>query len=206
MPIPNGNSAKVVAIGSLTPVKRWDRLLNAAFKLKQMQFPFRVQIVGEGPLRGTLERQANDLKIKNCVELVGQRNDIPAILSDGLLLAHTSQNEGCPNVIMEAMASGRPVVAMDAGDVPSLVDDGKTGFIVRQDDTNALAERIAVLLQNPSLCERMSVAARLKAEKEFGLERLLGETLAAYRMAGWHDEGESVEPSRETVPAGYQCL
>jgi glycosyltransferase involved in cell wall biosynthesis len=205
-PLPKSSPATVVAIGSLIPLKRWDRLLNAAFKLKQMQFKFRVQIVGDGPLRRTLERQADELKIKDRVEFIGQQNNIPAFLSDALLLAHASGSEGCPNVIMEAMACGRPVVATDAGDIPFLVEDGKTGFVVRQDDTNALAERIAALLQNRSLCERMSEAARVKAQQEFGLKRLLRETLAAYRMAGWHDESESVEPNRETAPVQISTL
>jgi glycosyltransferase involved in cell wall biosynthesis len=192
-PLPNGSLAKVVAIGSLTQVKRWDRLINAIFQLKQMQFSLSVRIVGDGPLRKTLEQQRDSLGITNCVEFMGEQKDIPGLLSGALLLVHTSENEGCPNVIMEAMACGRPVVATDAGDIPSLVEDAKTGFVVRQEDANALAQRIGALIQNRVLCERMSEAARLKAEREFGLERLLKETLAAYRTAGWADENEALE-------------
>jgi glycosyltransferase involved in cell wall biosynthesis len=173
-------------------------LLNAAFKLKQMQLQFRIQIIGDGPLRMSLERQVNELKISNCVELIGQRSDIPAILSDALLLAHTSQNEGCPNVVLEAMACGRPVVATDAGDIPSLVDNGETGYIVSRGSIDSLAERIGALIQNRGLCERMSIAARRKAEKEFGLDRLARETLAAYRSAGWSNENEATASVRET--------
>jgi glycosyltransferase involved in cell wall biosynthesis len=157
-----------------------------------------MQIVGDGPLRESLERQATRLKIMDCVEFMGQQEAIPALLSDALVLAHTSQSEGCPNVVMEAMASGRPVVATNAGDIPSLVDDGETGFIVGQDDIDTLAQRIGVLLQNRQLCETMSIAARRKAEKEFGLDRLVRETLAAYRKAGWSDENEAVQRMRET--------
>jgi glycosyltransferase involved in cell wall biosynthesis len=192
-PLPSENPAKVVAIGSLTPVKRWDRLLNAVSHLRQKHLEFRIQIVGDGPLRDPLKQQAQSLGLADCVELVGQRADIQALLSDALLLVHTSQNEGCPNVIMEAMACGRPVVATDAGDIPSLVDDGETGFVVPRGNIGSLAERIGALLQDRALCERMSEAARLKAEREFGLERLLKETLAAYRTAGWADENEALE-------------
>jgi glycosyltransferase involved in cell wall biosynthesis len=188
-PLPSGTPVKMLAIGSLTQVKRWDRLLNAALKLKQMHFQFQIRIVGDGPLRWPLERQADDLGINNHVEFMGQRNDIPALLADTLLLAHTSQNEGCPNVVMEAMACGRPVVATDAGDIPFLVEDGKTGFVVRRGDADAFAERLAALIQNPELCERMSEAGRRKAERDFGLERLMRETLAAYQGAGWSHEG-----------------
>jgi glycosyltransferase involved in cell wall biosynthesis len=197
-PLPTGCPPKIIGIGSLTRVKRWDRLLNAAFKIKQMKFQFRIQIVGDGPVRAALEQQANELNINDCVELMGQRNDIPVLLSDALLLAHTSESEGCPNVVMEAMACGRPVVATDAGDIPSLLDDGETGFIVGQDDIDALAQRIGALLQNSALCETMSEAARRMAEKEFGLDRLVRETLTAYRNAGWSDENEAVQTMRET--------
>lgn len=193
----------VIAIGSLTPVKRWDRLLNAAFKLKQMEINCRVRIVGDGPLRKPLERQAGALGITDFVEFVGQRHDVPALLSDALLLAHTSQSEGCPNVVMEAMACGLPVVATDAGDVPFLVDDGKTGFVVRQGDSEGLAERIAILIRNQELCEQMSIAARLKAEREFGFERVTMETFAAYRNAGWGDRSSPIrkrEPLQERAP------
>jgi len=92
------------------------------------------------------------------------------------------------------MACGRPVVAMDAGDVPLLVDNEKTGFVVGQRDQLRLVQRIVELLQNHSLCVRMGTAAREKAEREFGIERLVQETLEAYRAAGWKDEPFCLKP------------
>lgn len=84
------------------------------------------------------------------------------------------------------MAAGRAVVATDAGDVPSIVDD-RTGFVVRRGDDARLIERLATLITNRELCRQMGEAARAKAEREFGLDRLVSETLAAYRAAGWRD-------------------
>jgi glycosyltransferase involved in cell wall biosynthesis len=84
---------------------------------------------------------------------------------------------------MEAMATGRAVVATDSGDVPFLVDNGETGFVVRRDDNGALVEAIARLITDPALCDRMGRAGRAKAEREFGLERFASETLAAYHAA-----------------------
>jgi glycosyltransferase involved in cell wall biosynthesis len=200
-PLPDANLATLVAIGSLTRVKRWDRLISAAAELKKRNIPFRLRMVGDGPLRAPLEQHAHELGIDDRVEFVGQQNDVPALLADALLLVHTSQSEGCPNVIMEAMACGRPVVATDAGDIPALVDDGETGFIVCQAEPTALADRISTLLQNRTLCERMSLAARVKAEKEFSLERLLSETLAAYRSAGWSDQSKNAVPNEAAAAA-----
>ena len=183
---------KIIGIGSLSPVKRWDRLLRAASLLKQRNIEFLVQLVGDGPLRERLETQARDLGVSDRVEFAGRREEIPALLSQAAILAHTSENEGCPNVVMEAMACGRPVVAMQAGDIPSLVDEGETGFVLPRDDIETFTARLAKLAVDHDLCRRMGVASRKKAEKEFGLDRLTENTIAAYRAAGWKSE---VEPT-----------
>jgi glycosyltransferase involved in cell wall biosynthesis len=85
------------------------------------------------------------------------------------------------------MACGRAVVATDVGDVPHLIDNGKTGFVVPREDEAALTSRIATLLGDRELCCRMGEAGRIKAEREFGIDRLRSETFAAYRAEGWRD-------------------
>ena len=104
------------------------------------------------------------------------------------MLAHTSEAEGCPNVVMEAMACGRPVVATGVGDVPHLVEHGVTGFLVPPDGGRELSQSLAALLGNHELCVSMGRAARARAEREFGLDRLVGDTLHIYRSAGWSDD------------------
>ena len=175
----------ILGIGSLYHVKRWERLLVAAAEIMAKGEEFRIQIVGDGPLRFELQQKTIELGITSYVEFLGHRPDIPTLLSHAKFLVHTSDSEGCPNVIMEAMACGRPVVAMDAGDIPFLVDDEKTGFVVPQGDHVNLVERILELLQNHSTCLRMGTAAREKAEREFGVERLVKETMEVYQAAGW---------------------
>jgi glycosyltransferase involved in cell wall biosynthesis len=88
---------------------------------------------------------------------------------------------------MEAMACGRAVVAMDAGDIPHLVEDGKTGFVVRRGDDATLVARLITLITDWQLCQSMGEASRARAEREFSLDRLVSETLAAYKAAGWKD-------------------
>jgi glycosyltransferase involved in cell wall biosynthesis len=166
-------------------LKRWDRLLAAAVELKKRQFDFSVRIVGDGPLRQALEGRTRSLKVDDCVHFVGQSDDIPALLAGSSILVHTSDVEGCPNVVMEAMASGRPVVATDAGDAPFLVEDGKTGFVVRRGDAKALVESLAALIRDPALRQQMGDAGRAKAAREFSLDRLVSETLSAYEAVGW---------------------
>jgi len=180
---PRGEPA-IVAVGSLIPDKRWDRLLVATSALKQRGLRFRVGLAGEGPLKQSLLTQIRELKIEAEFELLGEQRDIPALLSAAAFLVHTSNREGCPNVVMEAMACGRAVIATDAGDVPSLVDDGATGFVVRRGDDAGLIERMSCLIQDPQRCREMGLAGRVKAEREFSIDRLVRGTLDAYRSAG----------------------
>lgn len=178
----------ILAIGSLLPVKRWDRLIKAVFNLKEAGQNFVLKIVGEGPMRSSLEKQAEAFQLGGWIEFLGYRKDIPALLADSQFLVHTSDREGCPNAITEAMACGRAVIATNVGDVPYLVEEGKTGFVVEPQDIAALTVKMNTLMKNVELSRQMGNAGRLKAEREFGLDRLIGETLAVYRAAGWSDK------------------
>jgi glycosyltransferase involved in cell wall biosynthesis len=182
-----GKRIRIVGVGSLVPVKRWDRLLRVARALKQSGFDYLIQIAGDGRLRGVLDQQVQDLGIADCIEFLGYMDDIASLLATARFLVHTSDSEGCPNVVMEAMACGRAVVATDAGDVPSLVEDGKTGFVVPRGDEATLLARMVTLMTDDDLCRRMGEAGRAKAEQQFGLDRLVAETLAAYQAMGWKD-------------------
>lgn len=189
----------VAAVGSLLPVKRWDRLLRVVKGLKIVADEgVRFRIAGDGMLRSALEKLAIDLDLSEVVEFCGAVRDIPKFLSGAKFLIHTSENEGCPNVVMEAMACRLPVVAMEAGDIPYLVKNGTTGFVVPQGDEAAAIERVTQLLGDSELCVQMGLAACEKAKQEFTLERLVSETLAAYRKAGWKDEMDD-NPSRGSV-------
>lgn len=187
MPIPTNGRIRIVGVGSLIELKRWDRLIRAASHLKIQGLDFQVEVAGGGPLREPLQRLAQELDVADRVTLKGHTETIPSLLASSTFLAHTSDVEGCPNVVMEAMACGRAVVAIDAGDIPSLVEDGKTGFVIRRGDDRQIVERLATLITNRDLCRQMGEAGRIKAERKFGLNRLVDETLAVYRAVGWRD-------------------
>ena len=93
------------------------------------------------------------------------------------------ENEGCLDVVMEAMACGRAVVATDAGDVPYLVEDGKTDFVVCRGDDVTLVARMTTLITQIDLCRQMGEAGRVKTEREVELDRPVAETLATYRAS-----------------------
>ena len=162
-------------------------MLDAAADLKQQGFDFELQIAGDGPLRESLEQHAQAAGLSECVKFLGYRSDTAELLAKAQCLVHPSDSEGCPNVVMEAMACGRPVIATAVGDIPELIDNGTTGFLVPRGDTQALTQRLAQLWTNADEFRRMGQAGREKAEREFGIERLVEETLTVYRFAGWQD-------------------
>ncbi|MCA9468937.1 MAG: glycosyltransferase family 4 protein [Nitrospira sp.] len=183
--LPISPKGQILAIGSLLPVKRWDRLLETATELKRRGHKFLIRLVGDGPLREDLVQKSRALGVFDCIEFLGHCDNIPELLASSHFLVHTSDREGCPNVIMEAMACGRAVVATDTGDIPLLVDQGETGFVISGEDPSAFWERMECLLNDYELCRKMGQVARIKAEEKFGLDRLFLETTTAYRAAGW---------------------
>lgn len=186
-PRPHPEDGYILAVGTLSSVKRWDRLIRAAGFLASKGLGIEVLLVGSGPLKGQLEAMARNLHVDHLFRFLGARQDIQDLLAGASVLVHTSECEGCPNVIMEAMACGRAVIATDAGDIPLLVDDGKTGFVVPREDETALTDRMVTLLEDRELSRRMGDAGRIKAEQTFGLDRLRTETFAAYRAEGWDE-------------------
>lgn len=186
----NSNAADkacIVGVGSLLPPKRWDRALRVVRQVRWQGGDCRLRIAGDGPERASLERKAQELGISESVEFVGAIWDVPELLAKSKFLVHTSDTEGCPNSVMEAMACGRAVIATDVGDIPFLVEDEKSGFVIPRGDESTFAQRVLQLLSDDELCHRMGLAARAKAEREFGLARLVSETLDAYKAAGWRD-------------------
>lgn len=183
-PVPDQRRKVILGVGSLLPVKRWDRLLSAARALRETGLDFVIRVAGDGFMRPELERMSAQLGVTEHVEFLGAVADVSALMAEAHFLVHTADSEGCPNSIIEAAASGRTVVATRVGDVPVIVEDGRTGFIVAPDDEKFLVSQITNLILNPSLCRVMGEAARRKIEREFGLDKLVSQTLEAYRQAG----------------------
>lgn len=186
-PVPDGQPTRIAGVGNLLPVKRWDRLLWISRELQKQNLEFVVEIAGEGPLRSTLESKTIELKLADRVKFLGYVDDVARVITKASFVVHTSDAEGSPNSVLEAMACGRAIVSTDVGDVSGLVEDGKTGFVVRAGDDDGLMDRMARLITDHDLCCRMGQASWAKAQREFGLDRLVSETLTTYKAAGWRD-------------------
>ncbi|HWC12106.1 MAG TPA: glycosyltransferase [Acidimicrobiales bacterium] len=138
-----------LAMGRLHPQKDYRTLLTAFADLVSGHPSARLRIAGEGRLRAELLDLLEELGLGDHACLVGLRDDVPRLLAaaDGLVMA--SAWEGLPNVVMEAMAAGLPVVATRVGGVPELVEDGRTGSLVPPRDPAALARAMAGIMALP---------------------------------------------------------
>ena len=174
----------IAAIGSLVNEKCWERLLLASSNLKEQGLDFCIKIAGDGPLKKDLCEKRDKLGIGDRVEFLGYREDIPELLSKAAFLVHTSDIEGSPNAVMEAMGCGKAVVANDTGDIKYLIDDFKTGFVIKRGNEAELTNKIAALIKDRELCRKMGEKGRIKAEEEFHLRRFTEDMISAYKTLG----------------------
>jgi len=174
----------VISVGRLTAVKRTDRFLRS-FATACIEEPSLVGIVvGDGPERPRLERQAAELGLGDRITFLGERADVPELLDRADMFALSSDSEGCPNVVLEAMARRLPVVSTPAGDVPRLIDEGVSGYLVPFDDTTTMAERFVRLARNPNLRSAMGTAGYERSLHEYSLERMIKRLVAVYQDIG----------------------
>lgn len=137
------------------------------------QFPdVRGLIVGqpiqdEPDLPDKIASRIKELNLNGNVIMAGFRSDVPALMRRLTVFCLTSTHEGMPNVILEAMAAARPVVATKVGGVPELVKDGVNGFLVESGDIEGFARAVKSLLADPALAQRMGFAGRQRVEQEF---------------------------------------
>lgn len=149
----------VISLTRLHREKGSDRLPLISSRVRDADFI----IAGDGPERRAIEASAADLHLGGRFVLTGWVKDTAAFLAQGDIFLLTSREESMPQAILEAMAAGLPVVAADVGGVRELVDDGVSGFVVKQDDIDAYAAAINKLNASPELRRTMGAAGRKKA-------------------------------------------
>lgn len=171
----------VGTVGRLDPVKDHAGLLRAFAGLTAAHPDTVLLIAGDGPCRDALTRLTGALGLGERVKLLGDCRDVPGVLSALDLFVLPSIAEGMSNTILEAMASGLPVVATRVGGNPELVEEHVTGRLVPSRDPGSLAEALAVYLDDPHLRAVQGKAARQRATERFGLERMCEGYVDLYR-------------------------
>ena len=169
----------IIAVGRLIPKKGFSDLIRACALLVQRGKSFRCEIIGEGPAESDLRDEIEQLGLQRCVILAGTKPQsqlrgrlaaanvfmLPSVIDpDGGM-------DNLPTVIMEAMATGLPVVSTNIGGIPEMVIESKTGFLVQPADTVALADALEKLITNRSLAERLGQSGYERARTLFSIEK-----------------------------------
>lgn len=177
--IPAG--ARVVGtVARLIPQKGIQNLIHAAVSVLARVANAHVLVVGDGPFRGRLEEEASFLGIADRITFAGFRGDVPRILAALDVFALPSLEEGFSLAVLEAMASGKPVVATRTGGLPELVSP-ETGLLVPMGGTCEMAQALSSLLEDPERCVRMGQAGRARAKSRFSMQSMADEHLALYQ-------------------------
>jgi glycosyltransferase involved in cell wall biosynthesis len=172
-------------IAALVPHKGQRHLVDAAALVRRYVPDAHFIIMGEGELRGALERQVKDLHLEHHVLLPGFRAEVLPLLKAFDVFVMSSVTEGLGTSLLDAMAAARPIVATRAGGMPEVVVDGETGLLVPIRDPDRLATAIVRLLKDPALRSRFGQAGLDRVRAEFSVARMVDATAALYeRMLG----------------------
>jgi glycosyltransferase involved in cell wall biosynthesis len=164
------NIPLIGTVGRLTAQKGHRYLLEAIDKLK-LKFPgTKLLIAGDGPLKNELEKYAQTLNIHDKVIFLGLRRDIPDFLSSIDIFVLPSLWEGLSNALIEAMASGKPVIATDIPPIREIINSEELGILVPPENSDAIADALEILLYNKNRAEAFGKAASEKAFSAFTIE------------------------------------
>jgi len=159
-------------VGRLDPVKDHGSLLRGFASVADLDRRARLVIVGDGQMRAQIESQVIALGIRERVRLLGERSDVAVLLKAFDVFTLTSIAEGISNTILEAMASGLPVVATRVGGNPELIEHGVCGQLVEAGDVSGLTSAFESYLVDSAMRERHGWAARVRASEKFSLDRM----------------------------------
>ena len=173
----------VGSVGWLTEVKGHQFLIEAIGKLKPRYAGLHCVIIGGGPLQGEYAQLAAHLGVTSSIQFFEKRDDIPACLAAMDIFVLPSLNEGMGRALVEAMASGLPVVATRVGGVPAIVRNNQTGLLIPPSDVNALSAALVRLLDDPSLAKELGEAAQDHINQRFDAACMVRKIESLYEEA-----------------------
>jgi glycosyltransferase involved in cell wall biosynthesis len=209
---------RIISVGRLVEFKGFEHLIDACAELARRGFDFACDIIGDGPLRETLRSKIAKLNLSSRINLLGSLSQ-KAVLeklrdADIFALASTADAQGAtdvfPTVILEAMASARPVVSTRLAGIPELVVDGETGVLVSPGDTAALTKALQHLVCDGELRLRYGRAGRTRIEQHFRIEDTVAPLLKLFKKASVESDKSNQRrvsrlPSRSSGVAGSEA-
>lgn len=170
------------AVGRLEIEKRYDILLDAFARVRAAHANAQLAFAGDGSLKASLTEQAERLGVTAACHFIGQIPDVIPFHHAIDAFVQSSQTEGTPNAVLEAMALGTPVVATDVGGTRDLVTDGVHGLIVPSLDASALAEGMSRVIRERDAAHRWTAAARTRVEQDLSFTNRTRRMEAIYRQ------------------------
>ena len=167
-------------MGSLTQEKGYDVLLRALPTIASSHPEVELALIGDGPLKSSLQILANDLGIASRVQFAGVVADVRPWLRKATLLVAPSLSEGLGMAVVEAMAMGCPVVASKVGGLVEVVVHGETGFLVQPGSVPLLANQVIDLLNSPERRARLGLEGRRHAQAHFSRDRPIAQLQDIY--------------------------
>ena len=168
-----------LTVANLRVEKGHDVLLRAARQVIDEGAPVRFVVAGRGPLEGELEDERVRLRLSDRYHFAGQRSDVLRLLAAADLFVLPSRHEGLPVVLMEAAATGVPIVATAVGEIPNLWTNGLDAVLVPPEDPQALAEGILTVVRDEALRQRLAIGSLARGAL-FDVTRCVGEIEAIY--------------------------
>lgn len=175
------SSPIIGTVARLVEAKRLDCLLEAAHLVCETIPQARFLIIGDGPLRDELEGQALQLNLApQNVKFMGSRHDIPELLSTFDIFILSSEREGLPVSLLEAMAASKPVVATRVGGIPQVIEDGHNGLIISPHNPIGLAKAIFALIENNALRESLAREGYRTVDSHFSVDVVSHQIISLY--------------------------
>jgi glycosyltransferase involved in cell wall biosynthesis len=177
-----GEHGKIIGyVGRLAKEKRIDVLIEAFAHLANTHLTVRLHIVGDGPERPGLENRVRQLNLGDRIEFLGHVGELEPVMNHFSCLVLPSAFEGLPNVILEALAMGLPVVASPVGDIADIIQDGHTGRIVNGDSPEALSSALEDTIEDEDLFRRTRIEGPRMIASNFSISAALDVLLPTYR-------------------------
>jgi glycosyltransferase involved in cell wall biosynthesis len=178
------NAPVVGKVARLFPLKGHDQLLDAAPAIVRHCPDVCFFLIGDGVLYDHLRRRALEMGILDNFVFAGLigRERIPEVIAAMDVLVHTSLREGLARVLPQALAMGKPCVSFDIDGAPEVVIPGRTGYLVKPEDTGGLADAISRLLSDPQLRQRMGEEGRGVVDPAFRAETMVRQISDLYQM------------------------
>jgi len=199
-PLPaSGGPLLLLSVGRLIEKKGFGNLLASARILRERGHNFKLEIIGNGPLRKSLEDQAKRAGLADVVSFLGAQPQEEvrlafkraAIFVLPCVIAFDGDRDGIPTVLLEAMAVGTPVVSTSVSGIPELINSGRNGLLVKPKDPRLLADAIEQLLASPQLRKDLSLAGRESIEERFAIDRNCRQLLSLFN---YEDQREKALP------------